>query len=612
MIEPARSAHHDGSEAYLTNPNPELDETVTALLRVPRSRAVTEVHARVVIDAEPHSVVADLDHSTDTEDIWRVDITARNPVTTYRFHLREASGQVTWLNGSGEHGWEVTDSHDFRLSTEHRPPDWVHGTVWYQIFPDRFARRADGELDGPAPEWATIRDWADPVRPELSSAMTDVWGGSLNGVADHLDHITDLGANGIYLCPVFPGYSNHRYDAVTFDEVDPLLGGEPGMSRLAAEAEAAGIHLMADLTTNHSGSHHRWFEEARRDPASLYRSYYMIAEDGSYESWLGVRSLPKLDHRSLELREGLYGGADSVAGRVLGWGFDGLRIDVANMTGRHGVVDENRACAEGLRRTIDEVRPGGWLLAEHGHDASADLDGGGWHGTMNYAGFTQTAWTWLHDANRPVRAFGHPGPIARRFGPDAVLTGRSVMAQIPYSVALTNMNLLGSHDSARWAFTSGADAINAVGLAMLMAWPGSPSIFYGDEIGLGGDATWDVATRQPFPWHDPSSWNTDLLEVYRTLVEIRRSSQALAVGGMRWLEIGADHLVWLREARNETVLVQLARDAHDPVELDVTAFGYAEAEPLAGSNPGATARIAGSTVHLSAESPTWTYLRLTK
>ena len=611
MIEPLHSAHHDGSEAYLTDPNPGLDETATAFVRVPRSRAVTEVHARVVLDAEPRSVAADLDRSTDTEDIWRVDIRAGNPVTSYRFHLRDASGQVTWLNGTGEHTWEVPDAFDFRLSTEHRPPEWVHSTVWYQIFPDRFARRADGELDGPVPEWATVRDWSDPVRPELSAAMTDVWGGSLNGVADHLTHVTELGVNGIYLCPIFPAHSNHRYDAVSFDVVDLFLGGEAAMQRLAAEAEELGIRLMADLTTNHSGSHHQWFEEARRDPTSPFRSYYMIAEDGTYESWLGVKSLPKLDHRSPALREGLYGGADSVAGRVLSWGFDGLRIDVANMTGRHGAVDENRTCAEGLRRTIDEVRPGGWLLAEHGHDASADLDGGGWHGTMNYAGFTQAAWTWLHDADRPVRAFGHPGPIARRSGADAVRTGRAAMAQIPFSVALTNMNLLGSHDSARWAFTSGSDEVNVVGLAMLMAWPGSPSIFYGDEIGLGGDATWDVATRQPFPWHEPRSWNTELLDAYKKLVATRRSSSALAVGGMRWLEIGFDHLVWLREARDETVLVHLARAGHDPVELDVARFGYGEAEQLAGSDPDASVRLAGSNIRLTADSPTWTYLRLT-
>jgi len=208
---------------------------------------------------------------------------------------------------------------------------------------------------------------------------------------------------------------------------------------------------MGDLTTNHSSDHHEWFTAARDDPASATHPFYSWRPDGSYESWLGILSLPKFDHSSAELRSALYDGRDSVAGKFLGDEFRlaAMRIDVANMTGRLGEVDLNRLCSTTLRRTIHDVRPDAWLLAEHFHDASGDLDGGGWHGTMNYTGFSRPAWTWLLRDDVDINAFGEPGPLPKRRGADVVRSARAYLAQIPYSVALTNMNLLGSHGTGR-------------------------------------------------------------------------------------------------------------------------------------------------------------------
>ncbi len=600
--------HHDGSERYLSNPNPELDETITAFVRVPAEFAATDVVARVVHDAESFRTEATLDRTTATEQWWRVDIEAHNPVTSYRFHLRTHTGETAWLNGAGLHGWDVTDVGDFRLTTEHRPPDWVRRTAWYQIFPDRFARRPDGRFEADLPDWAIAREWNDPVRTDRDVAMRDLWGGSLNGITSHLDHLVELGVTGVYTCPFFPARSNHRYDASAFDRVDPLLGGDAALRSLVLAAGERGIRVMGDLTTNHSGDHHEWFTGALADPFSPTRSYYTFRRDGSYESWLGVPTLPKFDHRSEAFRERLYEGPDSIAGRFLGDGFglSAMRIDVANMTGRLGAVDLNRVCATGLRRTIDAVRPDAWLLAEHGHDASADLDGGGWHGTMNYAGFTRAAWTWLIGDGVELSALGEPGRLPRRSTDAVVRSTRAFMSQIPYSVALTNMNLLGSHDSARWAFVSGAADRNAVGLAMLCTWPGSPSIFYGDEIGLGSTASWDVTTRQPFPWHDIGTWDTELLAVYRSLVHLRTSSSALAVGGMQWVAAGADHLVYVRESRDQRLLVHLARAAHEPVVIDLAALGGRDADVIAG----ASTTVVDGAVVLAASEPTWRVLDL--
>ena len=600
--------HHDGSETYLSNPNPELGETVTAFVRIPRASDVGEVVMRTVHDAEPFRADAVVDREDEHERWWRVDVRAHNPVTSYRFHLRHASGRTSWLNGAGVHAWDVPDAGDFRLATEHRPPDWVRRTVWYQIFPDRFAPPPDGGFEAPLPDWAIAREWADPIRTDPEYSMRDLWGGSLNGITARLDHLVDLGVTGLYTCPFFPAFSNHRYDASAFDRVDPLLGGDDALRRLVDAARDRGIRVMGDLTTNHSGDHHEWFTSAIADPDAPTRPYYEIRADGSYESWLGVPSLPKFDHSSAAFRREMYEGSESIVGRFLGdrFGLAAMRIDVANMTGRLRDIDLNRLCSTGLRRTIDQVRPDAWLLAEHGHDAAADLDGGGWHGTMNYAGFTRPVWTWLVDEAADVSAFGEPGRLPRRSTAEIVTSARAFMSQIPFSVALTNMNLLGSHDSARWALVSGSAATNAVGLALLCTWPGSPSVFYGDEIGLAPDAGWDVPTRAPFPWHDPDRWDRGLLDTYRTLIRLRVASSALAVGGMRWIDAGDDHLVYLRESRSQRVLVHVARASHGPLSIDLARLGATEATVLAGD----PIEVAERTARLEASGPTWRVVEL--
>lgn len=601
-------AHHDGSERYLSDPNPELGETVAAFVRVPLAAGVDTVEVRALRDGGQYHVPARIDRTTATEAWWRVDIEVHNPLTPYRFQLHDRDGRAVWLNGAGVHGWDVTDQADFVLSAHHEPPSWVHRTVWYQVFPDRFAPPPGGDPHGPAPSWARPAGWTDPVATAQPESMTQLYGGTLDGVTASLDHLADLGATGLYLCPFFPGRSNHRYDASSFDHVDPLLGGDDALRELVAAARRRGIRVMGDLTTNHSGDHHDWFTTAVADERAATREFYSWRPDGSYDSYMGIPTMPAFDHSSPALRRALYEGADSVAGRFLGeeFGLAAMRIDVASMTGRQGVRDLNRTCAEGLRETMRAVRPDAWLLAEYSGDPSADLDGGGWHGSMNYGGFSRPAWAWLARDDAGLQAPGEPSVLTRRSGSEVARSAQAYLARIPYSVALTNMNLLGSHDTARWAHATGSTARNAVGVAMLCTWPGSPSVIYGDEIGLGDRASWDVEARIPFPWHDRASWHTELLGVYRELIALRSASSALAVGGLRWVSVGDDHLVYLRESRDERLLVHLARADHPPVAVSLADLAATDVDLRAG----APASVRDGTVELDASGPTWRVLEL--
>ena len=154
------------------------------------------------------------------------------------------------------------------------PPSWALDAVVYQIFPDRFARSA--AADGRSlPEWAVPCDWDAPVVGRGPETPYQFYGGDLDGIVDRLDHIESLGANTVYLTPIFPARSNHRYDASSFAHVDPLLGGDEALARLSAAARGRGMRLLGDLTTNHCGSAHPWFlAAAGADDASEREMFY--------------------------------------------------------------------------------------------------------------------------------------------------------------------------------------------------------------------------------------------------------------------------------------------------------------------------------------------------
>ena len=361
------------------------------------------------------------------------------------------------MNGAGEFDRDVTDQHDFRLTVFDPGPDWALDAVVYQIFPDRFASTGPKDL----PEWASAAQWSDPVIHRGARASTQLYGGDLDGIAARLDHIAGLGATTVYLTPIFPARSNHRYNATSFARVDPLLGGDAALARLAAAVHERGMRLIGDLTSNHSGDDHEWFLTARQDPRAPERGYYYLNDDGSYVDWMGFPSLPKLNMASEPLRDIMFGTGDSVVARWLRppYELDGWRIDVANMTGRNGPHDDTAAVARLMRSTLDAVRPGSALIAEHCHDASGDLTGDGWQGTMNYTGFTRPVWSFLTSGDNGLDTFlGVPAPVPSRAGRQIVATMRDFAASVAWKVAARQWNLIASHDTPRFATVTADDA----------------------------------------------------------------------------------------------------------------------------------------------------------
>lgn len=613
------NAHHDGSARYLSEAAPELGSKVAVRLRVPAGLGVSDVRVRSVGDGEPHYTVATVSETEPGDEgatWWEGHVTVTNPVTPYRFLLETPAGPC-WVNGRGTHSYDVADRDDFVVSTFDAPPEWLADAVGYQIFPDRFARSEASRSAPPVPagEWAIESDWDAPVDADWRRSVRQLYRGDLAGIRERLDHVAGLGANLLYLNPIFPGRSSHRYDASTFDHVDPVLGGDAALTALVDTARARGIRVIGDLTTNHSGEHHRWFERAQVDADSPEATYYTFRNHPhDYVAWFDVPSLPKFDLRSPALRAALVEGPSSIAGKWLAGpsGLDGWRIDVANMTGRLGAIDVNHEVFRALRATMAEVRPDAWLVAEHCYDATADLAGDGWHGVMAYSWFLRPVWSWL--ARPDAELMGVPS-VLPRIGADGLVAAQlALTAGVPWRSVAASMTLLDSHDTTRFASVALSAAHQRVGIGLLLTSVGVPTIYAGDEIGLGGPVGGDTSDlgRWPFPW-DETRWDRQLLDTYGALVAARRSSAALRRGGLRYVAAEHDWMAFVRETADEQMLVFAANaPASSPRRLRAADLGphrtatvlYADAgDGCGGADDSALRFAADGTVTLPSDGP---------
>ncbi|MBZ5734608.1 glycoside hydrolase family 13 protein [Nocardioides sp. TRM66260-LWL] len=577
--------HHDGSPLHLSDDAPALEDVVTVRVRTSAApgRAPEAIWLRTTYDAEP--VFHGCAETARDEHVvwWEGRLPVHNPVTHYRFLLSfDGGARQEWLTAAGVVPHDPPDAHDFVVTTHEPAPAWGREAIVYQVFPDRFARSAAAD-ERPVPPWAVPAAWDDTVVFEGSDPRTPLqyFGGDLDGLVEHLDHLDRVGATVLYTTPVFPGESNHRYNASTFDGVDPLLGGDEAYARLAQAVHARGWRLLGDLTTNHTGDTHEWFRTAREGGPT--RTWYHLRDDGGYETWMGHHTLPKLNLADPGLRAAMVEGHESVVARWLRPPFevDGWRIDVANMTGRLGALDVNHDVARAVRATATAERPDAWVIGEHNHDASGDVDGDGWHGTMNYSGFSWPVWSWLRDPDSPARAFGRPLPVAVRPGGLVVRTLREWAARYGFRATAQSWSILGSHDSARIRTLTGSGPRQRVAAGLQFTLPGVPMVFAGDELGLEGVLGED--SRRPMPWHRPETWDLATLDAYAALATARREHPALVWGGLRWALAEDDAIAFLREHPSGTLLVLARRAPGEAVDLPAGPLGASAWEPVLGT-----------------------------
>jgi alpha-glucosidase len=567
------SIHHDGSSRYVrhhSSPELRIGDEVTLRLRAAPESPIDRMLLRTCPDGEQFFVemYPASSQSNPACRWWEGTIRVHMPVTSYRFLLFTPDG-TWWYNGMGIQRHVPTDANDFRLLADYDAPVWVRESIFYQIFPDRFA---DGDAESNVRngefEYTGLKSkakrWDEP-QSKWPQAMVEFYGGDLPGVEQHLDYLSDLGVNAIYFNPVFTAYSNHRYDVVDYENVDPHLGGNQALASLHRALTQREMHFILDIVPNHCGVKHPWFQAAQADrnaPSTEYFSFRNHPHE--YETWLGVRSLPKLNYRSKSLRDEIYSGSNSIFRRWLRppYEIDGWRVDVANMLARHGRDQLEDEVWTGIREAVKIENPRAYLLGENFFDASSQLQGDRLDATMNYAGFTNPLLYWLDHFQ--VSQHGDPKRVESRIPwPTEALveTWQASRAAIPWEIVHQQFNLLGSHDTARILhIVHGDPARNRLAVAFLLTYVGVPCIYYGDEIGMSaGDS---LASRDPMIW-DTNRWDKDLRSFYQTLIRLRRTSPAITDGGFQILACETNTLAYLRDTDIEQILVIGNRGAED-------------------------------------------------
>lgn len=573
--------HHDGSELYVSNAAPKIGDKVVLRVRVPNDYTFAKSFVRLYHDGEPRSFELSRESESNTESWWSVKVKIENPSTLYRFVFVDVD-RYEWLNAAGFYDHDVHSNNDFQIVAISAYPAWIRSSVFYQIFPDRFAKSSAVRK---APKWAQPREWNELPSTGSKQTGTELYGGDFDGVIEQLEYVSDLGVNGIYFTPFFPSRSNHRYDASSFTHVDPILGGDEALFRLVSAAKKRKIRLLGDLTSNHCGAGHPWLARAERDKKSKERGYFYWDKSvkHGYVGWWGLASLPKLNFHSKALRKEMYEGKNSIVKQWLTpkYGMAGWRIDVGNMTGRLGADDMHDEVMHGIRKAMDEVKDDAWLVAENGDFIASDLNGFGWHGAMNYQGFMRPVWNWINVNTTIGGGFqGLPFSMPKITGQQLVASMKTFNGSIPWRSLVASMVLLDSHDTARLrTVVLGDRKLHLTAMTLLLTYPGVPSIFAGDELGLEGSSGED--SRRTINWSDRSSWDTDFLSEVKELIAIRKGHDALINGGLRWIKIENDYMAFLRESKKETVLVFVSRGAVQ-TEIDVSAFGYRVKESLYG------------------------------
>ncbi len=499
----------------------------------------------------------------------------------YKFHIRTFDGEfelfkegISDTNIAFGDMWQLSVySKDFTV------PESFQGRVMYQIFPDRFYAEGECCLSSKLKPFyihENKNDTPDFMPNELGKVMNcDFFGGNLKGIEKKLDYIKELGVSVIYLNPIFKAFSNHRYDTCDYKTIDPMLGNEEDFVSLCNEAHKKGIRIILDGVFSHTGSNSIYFDAehifgngAVSNEASPYREWYNFEHyPDKYDAWWGIETLPAVNELNDGYLDYIIQGSDSVIAHWLNLGADGFRLDVADELPDRFIYL--------LRKRVKEIKSESYVVGEVWEDASNKISysvrrkyfvGSELDSVMNYV--YKNAIIDFVCGVRDCKSFANE-----------VMT----LAENYPSMCLNSlMNSLSTHDTARiltclsgCSFPSTKEAqaelklsskeinlgISRLYTAAFLQYtlPGTPCIYYGDEIGMTGFG--DPFCRGYFKWDD---MNLQLLNLFKELGKIKNKYKALQMGDIKIITSDTA-LVFKRTYKNQslTCTVNMSDEAYE-------------------------------------------------
>ncbi len=488
--------------------------------------------------------------------------------------------------------------------------------------------------------------WTDDLcDPRGSSCPNEYsnqfYGGDLQGIIDNLDYLQQLGVTTIYLNPIFKAPSNHLYDTQDYLLIDPYFGDLTTFQTLAGEAEARGIKLILDGVFNHVSSDSKYFDRYSRwdsngnpttpgnndqsgaceSTASGWRSWFTFKSgtarcyDGTpgnltldYEMWWTYDTLPKLNSSLSAVRDYIYAGGSGSVGRYwLSQGADGWRFDVGDEVDAGTGSGDSTGYWSGFRTAAHTQDANAALLGERWGDASAWLVGDQWDSVMNYR-FRSAVLSWLfdgcsgngcsggttfqdNDSNDGSASGAITGLSVSQF--DSRL--KSIQEDYPPPAWYAMMNLMGSHDTNRVLFllkkisndnaNTAKDKFKFLGIFQF-TYPGAPTLYYGDEVGLAPDGVWDGTwwqddpyNRAPYPWSDQGRTpDTAMHDHFRKLAVLRNQYPVLRTGDLTVLLTDDANRVYAYArtlGASDLAVIVLNRDSSAPHTVSVSGLSSA-------------------------------------
>jgi cyclomaltodextrinase len=372
-------------------------------------------------------------------------------------------------------------------------------------------------------------------------------------VLEELDYIQSLGVNAIYFTPIFQSASNHRYHTHDYYQVDPMLGGNQALRELIDAAHSRNLKIVLDGVFNHSSRGFFFFHDVLENGSnSPWVNWFKIQDwprapyDGSvpanYDAWAGIRSLPTFNHDHPDVKEYIM----EIAEYWLEFGIDGWRLDVPYEIKTPGFWQE-------FRQRVKGINPHAYIVGEVWTDAREWLDGTQFDGVLNYL-FNEAAIAFAVGDRIVLELVEsqsyYPYPALDAAGYAAKI--HRLLELYPWEIQLTQLNVLSSHDTARLiSIADGDQASVELCNLLLFTFPGAPSIYYGDEVGLPGGI--DPDCRRVFPLK--SDWNQDILNTHKQLISIRQNYPALRIGNYQVLYAVGTVYVFARTLESEELII---------------------------------------------------------
>jgi len=476
--------------------------------------------------------------STNLHDFWECVVEPPNNRLKYAFKISDQSKKLFF----GETGFcdqlPLFDLSFYftkpylHLSDDIHPPKWVKNTIWYQIFPDRFAN--GNQLNDPE---NTLPWGLDPPKP------TSFYGGDIQGVIDQLDYLKELGITGIYLTPIFESPSNHKYDTTNYFRIDSQFGDEWLLKKLIQRCHERGIKVMLDAVFNHTCQDFPPFQDVLKNGMnSIYKDWFHIhsfpvisSPVPNYETFSFVSAMPKLNTENKDVQNFLL----SVGAYWLKeCDIDGWRLDVAN--------EINHSFWREFRKEMKAIKNDVYLLGEIWHFALPWVKGDQFDGVMNYP---------LSHAILSFFAFQNSN--STEFSNKI----NQLFSQYPAPTLYSLFNLVGSHDTPRiLTQCKQNDQLVILIYVFLFTFYGTPCIYYGDEIGLIGGG--DPECRGCMIWNE-SDQNKIIYDVVKKLIFLRKKHLLIANDGQfKWhsVENEPNLIIYERSNEEEVYLIILNRN----------------------------------------------------